>query len=115
MVAQEYTIQELSELSGVQRRNIYFYTQQGILPPADGAGLGARYNQVHLLRLRAIPVLRRQGLRLTKSAGGCSPPTCRRWPTCRRLNPAPGRRTACPSRCRSPPGRPTSTIPYRPA
>jgi len=64
MVAQEYTIQELSELSGVQRRNIYFYTQQGILPPADGAGLGARYNQVHLLRLRAIPVLRRQGLRL---------------------------------------------------
>src|SRR5512133_3987362 len=64
MAAQEYTIQELSELSGVPRRNIYFYAQQGILPPAEGAGLGARYNQVHLLRLRAIPVLRQQGLRL---------------------------------------------------
>src|SRR5512133_1273839 len=64
MAAQEYTIQELSELSGVPRRNIYFYAQQGILPPAEGAGLGARYNQVHLLRLRAIPILRRQGLRL---------------------------------------------------
>ncbi len=60
----EYTIQELCDASGVARRNIYFYTQQGILPPPEGAGLAARYREVHLLRLRAIPVLRSQGLRL---------------------------------------------------
>lgn len=60
----EYTITELSELSGVARRNIHFYVQQGLLPPADGAGLAARYGEEHLLRLRAIPLLRNRGLRL---------------------------------------------------
>jgi DNA-binding transcriptional MerR regulator len=64
MDSSEYTIQELSELSGVPRRNIHFYTQQGILPPPQGAGLGARYTQLHLLRLRSLPILRSQGLRL---------------------------------------------------
>ena len=60
----DYTIAELSEISGVNRRNIHFYVQQGLLPPPDGAGLGARYTREHLLRLRAIPLLRNQGLRL---------------------------------------------------
>jgi DNA-binding transcriptional MerR regulator len=64
MTAQSYDIQELVELSGVARRNIYFYVQQGLLPPPQGAGLAARYGQDHLLRLRLIPLLRRQGLRL---------------------------------------------------
>ncbi|HWP42009.1 MAG TPA: helix-turn-helix domain-containing protein [Blastocatellia bacterium] len=60
----EYTINELVNLSGVNRRNIYFYVQQGILPPPEGAGLGARYSDEHLTRLRVIPVLRSRGLRL---------------------------------------------------
>src|SRR5919109_4051628 len=60
----EYTITELSELSGVNRRNIHFYVQQSLLPPPEGAGLGARYTDEHLLRLRAIPALRSRGLRL---------------------------------------------------
>ena len=60
----EYDIQALVELSGVPRRTIYFYTQQAIIPPPSGAGLAARYSDIHLLRLRLIPVLRRQGLRL---------------------------------------------------
>jgi len=60
----EYTIQELIEQTGTPRRTVYFYTQQGILPPLQGAGLSARYQQVHLLRLKLIPLLRRQGLRL---------------------------------------------------
>ena len=60
----EYDIQTLVELSGVPRRTIYFYTQQGIIPPPRGAGLAARYGEIHLLRLRLIPHLRRQGLRL---------------------------------------------------
>ena len=60
----EYTIGELVSLSGVNRRNVHFYVQQGLLPPPQGAGLGARYSDEHLLCLRAIPVLRNRGLRL---------------------------------------------------
>jgi len=60
----DYDIGELSELSGVTRRNIHFYVQQGLLPPAEGAGLGARYSDAHLLRLKAIPLLRARGMRL---------------------------------------------------
>ena len=59
-----YTIQELTDETGFTRRTVHFYTQQGILPPPAGAGLGARYGEAHLLRLRLVPVLRRQGLRL---------------------------------------------------
>ena len=60
----EYTISELVSLSGVNRRNVHFYVQQGLLPPPQGAGLGARYGDEHLLCLRAIPILRNRGLRL---------------------------------------------------
>jgi DNA-binding transcriptional MerR regulator len=59
-----YTIQELTEHTGVPRRTVHFYSQQGVLPPPSGAGLGARYGEEHLLRLKLVPVLRRQGLRL---------------------------------------------------
>ena len=59
-----YDIQELVKASGVPRRTIHFYVQQGILPPPEGAGLGARYSEEHLNRLRLSPVLREQGLRL---------------------------------------------------
>jgi DNA-binding transcriptional MerR regulator len=64
MTKAEYTIQELSELSGLPRRTIHFYVQQEIIPPPEGAGLGAYYTDNHLLRLRLVPVLRQQGLRL---------------------------------------------------
>lgn len=60
----EFTIAELAEQSGVNRRNIHFYVQQGLLPPAQGAGLAARYSDEHMLRLQAIRVLRDRGLRL---------------------------------------------------
>jgi DNA-binding transcriptional MerR regulator len=60
----EYTISELVSLSGVNRRNVHFYVQQGLLPRPLGAGLAARYDDEHLLCLRAIPVLRSRGLRL---------------------------------------------------
>ncbi len=60
----EYTIQELSDLTGVARRTIHFYTQQEIIPPPQGAGLSTRYQQLHLVRLKLIPYLRQEGLRL---------------------------------------------------
>ena len=59
-----YDIQELVRQSGVPRRTIHFYVQQGLLPPPEGAGLAAFYTADHLLRLQMIPILRGQGLRL---------------------------------------------------
>jgi DNA-binding transcriptional MerR regulator len=64
MEVKEYSIQELCDKTGLPRRTIHFYSQQGILPPPLGAGLGAHYDEGHLLRLLLIPALRQQGLRL---------------------------------------------------
>lgn len=62
----DYTIGDLEQLAGIPRRTIYFYVQQGILPPPSGAGLAARYRPAHLWRLRAIPRLRAAGWRLDR-------------------------------------------------
>lgn len=62
----DLTIGELEESTGVPRRTIYFYVQQGILPPPAGAGLAARYGTSHLDRLRALPRLRARGWRLDR-------------------------------------------------
>ena len=59
-----FDIQKLVTESGVPRRTIYFYVQQELLPPPQGAGLAAYYTEEHLLRLQMIPILRQQGLRL---------------------------------------------------
>ena len=64
MENQTYTIQELSQITGLPRRTIHFYSQQGILPSPDGAGAGSTYNENHLVRLKLIPILRSQGKRL---------------------------------------------------
>ena len=59
-----YTIQDLCDRTGLPRRTIHFYTGQELLPAPVGAGPGAYYTEDHLTRLRLIPLLRRQGLRL---------------------------------------------------
>lgn len=64
MTEHELSIQDLCERTGLPRRTIHFYIQQGLLPPPTGAGPGARYDDCHLLRLRLIPRLRQMGLRL---------------------------------------------------
>ncbi len=64
MKKQGYSIQEICEQTGIPRRTIHFYTQQGILPPPESSGIAARYSEEHLIRLKAIPRLRNQGLRL---------------------------------------------------
>jgi DNA-binding transcriptional MerR regulator len=64
MAADTFDIQGLVNASGVPRRTIYFYVQQGLLPPPQGAGLAAYYTSAHLLRLQLIPVMRGKGLRL---------------------------------------------------
>jgi DNA-binding transcriptional MerR regulator len=64
MSDQDYSIQDLCEKTGLPRRTIHFYSQQGLLPPPAGAGPGTRYDDRHLLRLQIILRLRQQGLRL---------------------------------------------------
>jgi DNA-binding transcriptional MerR regulator len=60
----EYSIQELSDQTGLPRRTIHFYVQQGLLPPPEGAGVGTSYFETHLYCLRLIPLLKRKGQKL---------------------------------------------------
>jgi DNA-binding transcriptional MerR regulator len=64
MEDRQYTIQELCEQTGLPRRTIHFYSQQGIIPPPQGAGVGSYYTETHLLKLKLVPLLRLDGLRL---------------------------------------------------
>ena len=62
----EFDLKTLCDDTGVSPRTVYFYIQQGLLPPADGAGRGARYSQVHRDRLRLIRQLQDQFLPLAE-------------------------------------------------
>ena len=59
-----YTITELEDLTGLNRRTIHYYTQQGVIPPPEGKGGAARYGEEHLLRLKLIKPLQESHLRL---------------------------------------------------
>jgi DNA-binding transcriptional MerR regulator len=62
----EFDLKTLCDDIGVSPRTVYFYIQQGLLPPADGAGRGARYSEVHRDRLRLIRQLQDQHLPLAE-------------------------------------------------
>ena len=61
---QDYSIQDLSQLTNIPRRTIHFYVQQGLLPSPESAGVGTHYSDVHLLYLKLILLLKLNGLRL---------------------------------------------------
>lgn len=61
---QDYSIQDLSQLTNTPRRTIHFYVQQGLLPSPESAGVGTHYSEAHLLYLKLIPLLKAEGLRL---------------------------------------------------
>lgn len=56
-----YTIEELIEVTGVSRRTIRFYIEQGLLPPSAGRGRGGFYDREHLERLLEIKRQREDG------------------------------------------------------
>ena len=62
----EFDLKSLGELTGVSPRTVYFYVQQGLLPPPTGAGRAARYSDVHRDRLRLIRQLQDQHLPLAE-------------------------------------------------
>lgn len=66
----QLTIRDLERESGLSRRTIHFYAQEGLLPAPDGAGPSSTYGEEHLLRLRLIPTLKSAGLRLDRI--GCA-------------------------------------------
>jgi DNA-binding transcriptional MerR regulator len=49
---------DLTSATGINARNIRYYITEGLLPPAKGRGVGATYGPSHLLRLRAINLLK---------------------------------------------------------
>lgn len=49
---------DLERETGVPARTIRFYIAQGLLPPAHGRGPSATYDLGHLVRLRAIVLLK---------------------------------------------------------
>jgi DNA-binding transcriptional MerR regulator len=59
MATDSYTLNDLAEATGIEARTIRSYIERGLLPSADARGRGATYSAEHLLRLRAIQVLRR--------------------------------------------------------
>jgi DNA-binding transcriptional MerR regulator len=59
-----YTMNDLIAETGVSARTIRYYIQEGLLPPAHGRGPGATYDAGHLVRLRAIALLKERHLPL---------------------------------------------------
>ncbi|MEO5885562.1 MAG: MerR family transcriptional regulator [Candidatus Limnocylindrales bacterium] len=55
-----YTLTELADLAGVTPRTVRYYLGQGLLPAVGVAGPGAKYDDVHLARLRLIRRLQAQ-------------------------------------------------------
>jgi DNA-binding transcriptional MerR regulator len=64
-----YTIDELVEKSGLSRRTIRYYVQEGLIPPPAGRGRGGFYNDSHLATLLKIQDLRQRGFTLSAIAG----------------------------------------------
>lgn len=58
---QHFNIGELSQASGVERRNIRYYIQEDLLDKPQGSKRGSYYTMDHLLRLRRIRNFRDQG------------------------------------------------------
>jgi DNA-binding transcriptional MerR regulator len=54
----QYTLQELATIAGVSIRTVRYYIGEGLLPAPVGAGPQSHYTSSHLIRLRAIGLLK---------------------------------------------------------
>jgi len=62
--ADQYTIDELLQMTGVTRRTVRFYVQRGLIPPPAARGRGRHYGKEHLAGILRIQKLKRAGKRL---------------------------------------------------
>jgi DNA-binding transcriptional MerR regulator len=65
----EYSLQDLADLTGVTPRTVRFYVAQGLLPSPGRMGPGAMYGPGHLARLKLIRQLQREHLPLAEIRG----------------------------------------------
>jgi DNA-binding transcriptional MerR regulator len=70
-----YSIKDLEEKTGIKVRTIRFYIKEGLVPPPNGTGGGASYDDTHLVSLQAIRILHESQLKLggiKEALGGLS-------------------------------------------
>jgi DNA-binding transcriptional MerR regulator len=61
----KYSIKDLEEKTGIKVRTIRLYIQEGLVPPPNGTGGGASYDDTHLLHLQAVKVLQESQLKFS--------------------------------------------------
>lgn len=66
MVENEYTLEELANLTGLSIRTLRFYIQEGLLPGPDNRGKYASYSEEHLENLKLILHLKEMRLSLSE-------------------------------------------------
>lgn len=62
----QYSLDKVCNMTGVTRRNVRFYIQEGLVDPPNGAGRGAWYGAAHLRQLIVIGHLQGEGLSLQR-------------------------------------------------
>lgn len=78
----KHTMEEICEATGLSRRTVRYYIQEGLLDPPAGRGRGGFYNDSHIARLNEIRSMQERGMRLAGIAMVLkgeteSPETCR--------------------------------------
>ena len=56
-----FSVGDLADLGGVQRRTVRYYVQEGLLPTPHGVGRGNHYGPEHLERLLKVKTLQEGG------------------------------------------------------
>ncbi len=64
-VIHKYSIKDLEQKTGILVRTIRFYIKEGLVPPPNGTGGGASYDDSHLVPLQAIKILHESSIKLT--------------------------------------------------
>jgi len=59
-----YTLSDVCEMTGVSRRNVRFYIQEGLVDRPNGVGRGASYSGKHMSQLMIIKYWKDEGLSL---------------------------------------------------
>ena len=61
-----YTLDELSALTGITKRNVRYYMQKGLVDRPGGTGKGSYYTQAHLDQLQETRKWKQAGLSLDR-------------------------------------------------